>query len=138
MAKRILYIDGASRGNPGRAAAGVSLADEAGNEIAALAEAIGLATNNEAEYHAVLRGMRLAAQHRAVELEIRTDSELLARQLKGTYRVRAANLKPLWEEAHRALRQFKRANIVIIPRALNRRADALANQALNAEAKGAP
>ena len=130
-----MHIDGASRGNPGRAAIGVALTDERGNEVQALAESIGRATNNEAEYRAVLRGVELATKHRVAELEIRTDSELLARQLKGSYRVRTDNLKPLWEEAQRALKQFKRANIVIVPRALNRRADALANQALNEEEK---
>jgi ribonuclease HI len=77
--------------------------------------------------------MELAAKHRAADLEIRTDSELLARQLKGSYRVRAENLKPLWEQAQRAMKQFKRAHIVIIPRTLNQRADALANQALDEE-----
>ena len=129
--KRILYIDGASRGNPGQAAIGVALADEKGNEIESLGEVIGTATNNEAEYRAVLRGMELAAKHRVTEIEIRTDSELLARQLKGSYRVRAENLKPLWHQAQRALKQFKRVHIVIIPRTLNHRADALANQALD-------
>ena len=129
--KRILFIDGASRGNPGRAAIGISVTDEKGIETESLAEAIGHATNNEAEYRAVLRGMELARKHRAAELEIRTDSELLARQLKGSYRVRAENLKPLWAQARQALARFKYVNIVIIPRALNRRADALANQALD-------
>lgn len=135
MGKRILYIDGASRGNPGRAAIGVALGDEKGNEIASLGEVIGTATNNEAEYRAVLRGMELAATLRISEIEIKTDSELLARQLKGSYRVRAENLKPLWDQAQRALKQFKRAHIAIIPRSLNTRADALANQALDEEVK---
>lgn len=133
MRKIVLFVDGASRGNPGRAAIGVTLGDGKGNEIESLGEVIGTATNNEAEYRAVLRGMELAAKHRITELEIRTDSELLARQLKGSYRVRAENLKPLWDRAQRALKQFKRAHIVIIPRTLNRRADALANQALDEE-----
>jgi len=135
MEKIFLFIDGASRGNPGRAAIGIALADEKGNEIESLGEAIGTATNNEAEYRAVLRGMELAAKHRVTEIEIRTDSELLARQLKGSYRVRAENLKPLWVRAQRALKQFKRAHIVIIPRSLNGRADALANQALDENKK---
>jgi len=72
-----------------------------------------------------------AAAHHADEIEVRTDSELMARQLKGAYRVKAANLKPLFDQAQRALAQFKRATIVIVPRELNRRADALANAALD-------
>jgi len=127
--KIFLYTDGASRGNPGAAAIGIVLMDERGNEIEALGETIGTATNNEAEYRALLRGLERAA-HRATEIEIRTDSELMARQLKGTYKVRAENLRSLHDQAQRALKQFKRATIVIVPRELNRRADALANQAL--------
>lgn len=127
----VIFIDGASRGNPGHAAIGVSLADEKGNEIEALSESIGFATNNEAEYRAVLRGMDRAAHFQPDVLQIRTDSELLARQLKGSYRVRAQNLKPLWNQALRTIKGFKRVNVVIIPRALNSRADALANMALD-------
>lgn len=128
--KIILYTDGASRGNPGAAAIGVVLKDERGNEIEAIGESIGTATNNEAEYRALLRGLERAAHH-ATEIEVRTDSELMARQLKGIYKVRAANLKSLHEQAQRALKKFKRATIVIVPRELNRQADELANQALN-------
>lgn len=128
--KIILYTDGASRGNPGAAAIGVVLKDERGNEIEALGEPIGAATSNEAEYRALLRGLERAAHH-GTEIEIRTDSELMARQLKGIYKVRAGNLKSLHEQAQRALKKFKRATIVIVPRELNRRADELANQALD-------
>ncbi len=128
--KIILFTDGAARGNPGPAAIGIVITDASGNEIEALGETIGHATNNEAEYRALLRGLERAAQH-ADTIEIRTDSELLARQLNGAYRVRAANLKPLHAQAQRTLAQFKRAPIAIIPRKLNRRADALANAALD-------
>jgi ribonuclease HI len=128
--KIILHTDGAARGNPGPAAIGIIIADAGGNEIEALGEAIGHATNNEAEYRALLRGLERAARH-SDTIEIRTDSELLARQLNGTYKVRAANLKPLHVQAQRALKRFKRATITIIPRELNRRADALANAALD-------
>jgi len=128
--KTILYTDGAARGNPGPAAIGIVLIDERGNEIEAFGETISETTNNVAEYRALLRGLERAAQHADV-IEIRTDSELLARQLHGAYRVRAANLKPLHAQAQRALEQFKRVTIAIIPRELNRRADALANEALD-------
>ena len=131
--KIILYTDGAARGNPGPAAIGIVIADAGGNEIEALGETIGRATNNEAEYRAFLRGLERAAQH-GDTIEVRTDSELLARQLNGAYRVRAANLKPLHAQAQRALKRFKRATLAIIPRAVNRRADALANEAVDGKA----
>ncbi|MEW5718169.1 MAG: ribonuclease HI family protein [Chloroflexota bacterium] len=132
--KIILFTDGAARGNPGPAAIGIVITDEQRNEIEAFGETIGNATNNEAEYRALLRGLERAAQH-ANTIEIRTDSELLARQINGAYRVRAANLKPLHAQAQHALAQFKRATIAIIPRELNRRADALANAALDKKMK---
>ncbi len=132
MSRVILYCDGAARGNPGPAAMGVVLTDARGNELEAFGEVIGQATNNEAEYRALLRGLERAARC-ADEIEICTDSELMARQLSGAYRVRAANLLPLHTEAQRALARFKRVGIKIIPRALNRRADALANAALDRE-----
>ncbi len=130
MTRVILCTDGAARGNPGPAAIGVVLADAKGNILQELGETIGRTTNNEAEYRALLRGLALAAE-RSDEIEVRTDSELMARQLKGSYRVKAAHLKPLHEQAQRALARFKRATIVIVPRELNRRADALANAALD-------
>ncbi|MCI0474697.1 MAG: ribonuclease HI family protein [Anaerolineales bacterium] len=132
--KIILFTDGASRGNPGPAALGIVITDERGNAIESFGEAIGNATNNEAEYRALLRGLERAAQH-GDTIEIRTDSELLARQLNGAYKVRAENLKPLHAQAQRALKHFKRAMIAIIPRELNRRADALANAALDGRPK---
>ena len=131
MARVILYTDGAARGNPGPAAIGIVLTDAKGSILFELGETIGKATSNEAEYRALLRGLERAAAHHADEIQVRTDSELMARQLKGAYRVKAANLKPLFDQAQRALAQFKHATIVIVPRELNRRADALANAALD-------
>ncbi len=128
--KLILYTDGAARGNPGPAAIGIVLMDTTGNRIEEVGEAIGNTTNNEAEYRALLRGLEIAGRH-GDEIEIRTDSELMARQLNGTYRVKAAHLKPLHEQARRAMSKFKNTTIAIIPRELNKRADALANQALD-------
>lgn len=129
--KIVLYCDGASRGNPGQAAIGVFLTDPHGKEIESIAETIGEATNNEAEYRALLRGLEHAAMRGADEIEIRTDSELLALQLSGDYRVRAGNLKTLHAQAQRALKRFEHVSIRRIPRGRNRRADALANRALN-------
>ncbi len=129
--KLILYPDGASRGNPGPAAIGFVLANAHGAIVAERGERIGRATNNVAEYRALLRGLELAVEHHADELEIRADSELLVLQLTGRYRVRKENLKPLYAQAQRALKQFGRVEIRHIPRELNRRADALANAALD-------
>ena len=131
MLHAILYTDGAARGNPGPAAMGIVLTDARGNVLQELGETIGDATNNVAEYRALLRGVALAAARHADEIEVRTDSELMARQLSGAYRVKAANLKPLHEQAQRALAQFPRVSIHHIPREQNRRADALANAALD-------
>jgi ribonuclease HI len=131
MSRLILYTDGAARGNPGPAAIGIVLTDARGNVLQAFGETIGQTTNNEAEYRALLRGLARAAAHHADEIEIRTDSELLARQLDGGYRVRAANLKLLHDQAQRALARFARVSIRHIPREQNRRADGLANQALD-------
>ncbi len=127
----ILYTDGAARGNPGPAAIAGVLLDRHGQEKEAFGEYIGEATNNEAEYRALLKGLELAISHKPGALEIRTDSELLAMQLKGSYRVRAHNLKPLYEQAQRQLKRFPHVSIKHIPREQNRQADRLANQALD-------
>ncbi len=127
----VLYTDGAARGNPGPAAIGVVLADVQGNILMALGQVIGKATNNEAEYRALLVGLDCAAKRGAESLSIRTDSELMTQQLLGTYRVRAPNLKSLFEEAKKHLGSFGRVDIRHIPREQNRKADALANQALD-------
>jgi ribonuclease HI len=131
MARLILYTDGAARGNPGPAAIGIVLTDAKGQVIEESGQVIGETTNNEAEYRALLWGLERARAKNTDEVEIRTDSELLARQLDGSYRVKAAHLKPLHAQARAALSQFKRKSIRHIPREQNRRADALANEALD-------
>ncbi len=127
----ILNTDGAARGNPGPAAIGVVVTDLHGQVVQELGHAIGVATNNEAEYRALLRALECAEQHGAQAIIVQTDSELMARQLQGVYRLRAANLRPLFERAQRAIARFPRVTIRHIPREQNRRADALANQALD-------
>ncbi|HEX7589268.1 MAG TPA: ribonuclease HI family protein [Anaerolineae bacterium] len=131
MARLILFTDGAARGNPGPAAMGVVLTDAKGKVIEEHGRVLGEMTNNEAEYRALLWGVERAQANLANEIEVRSDSELLVRQLKGIYRVRAANLKPLFEQARSALARFERVSIHHIPREQNRRADALANAALD-------
>ncbi|MBM3451066.1 MAG: ribonuclease HI family protein [Armatimonadetes bacterium] len=129
--RAVLRTDGASRGNPGPAAIGIVIADDAGRTLRELGETIGVATNNVAEYQALLRGLREASDLGISALEIRLDSELLVHQIRGTYRVRNGALIPLHAEVTRRLRDFPRVEIKAVPRAENRRADALANRALD-------
>lgn len=126
-----LYTDGAARGNPGPAAIGIVLTTAEGKEIEAFGEMIGEATNNEAEYRALLRGLERASFHHFDALVIKTDSELVAYQLNGRYRVRAENLKRLVAAVRGALKRFSHVTIDPIPRERNRRADWLANRALD-------
>jgi ribonuclease HI len=106
MHKATIWIDGAARGNPGPAAIGVFITDGDGKELETASETIGIATNNEAEYRALVRGLELAAKHHATEIEVRTDSELLAQQINREYKVRASSLKWLFAEAQRAMAPF--------------------------------
>ncbi len=124
-------MDGGARGNPGPAAIGVVVSEPDGQVLEEVAERIGVATNNVAEYRALLRGLERAAALGAREIEIVNDSELVARQLTGAYKVKHPSMKPLHEEALAALRGFDRWGIRSVPRAENARADALVNLALD-------
>lgn len=128
--KVIIYSDGASKGNPGDAGIGVVISDEGGATLREIADYIGKQTNNVAEYAALIRGLQEAADLGATQVEIRTDSELLARQLTGVYKVKAPNLKPLFEELISLLRVFERASVTHVMRELNKRADELANEGI--------
>ena len=128
----VVHVDGGARGNPGPAAIGVVLSAPDGTVVDEVAEPIGVATNNVAEYRALLRGLERAAALGARELEIVGDSELIARQLTGAYKVKHPSMKPLYEDAIAALRSFDSWRIRTVPRAQNARADALVNQALDA------
>jgi ribonuclease HI len=133
--KVCVYIDGGSRGNPGPAAAGVVVRDADNSRT--LFEAgyiLGRTTNNQAEYQGLIRALEDAARLGANELDIRSDSELLVRQLKGEYRVKSVDLKPLYERAVKLLDGFKAWRIKHVPREHNRRADELANRAMDAAA----
>jgi len=129
--KLVVHVDGGARGNPGPAAIGVVVSDADGTVIDELDEPIGTATNNVAEYRALLRGVEWARGLGADELEIVNDSELIARQLTGAYKVKHASMKPLHAEALAALRSFDRWSIRSVPRADNARADELVNRALD-------
>ena len=131
--KLVLNVDGGARGNPGPAAIGVVISDPDGETLEELSERIGVATNNVAEYRALLRGVERARALGATEVEIVNDSELVARQLTGAYKVKHQAMKPLYAEAMGALRGFDSWRIRSVPRAQNARADELVNQALDAE-----
>ena len=129
--KVVVHVDGGARGNPGPAAIGVVVSDPDGAVLEELGERIGVATNNVAEYRALLRGLERARARDAREVEIVNDSELVARQITGAYKVKHPAMKPLHEEAIAALREFDRWSIRSVPRADNARADELVNEALD-------
>lgn len=126
-----VYIDGAARGNPGPAGAGVLILDEKKNKIKEIYKYIGEATNNVAEYNALLYALEEALMLRADEIVINLDSELVARQILGEYRVKDETLKPLFERAVNMLKGFKAFEINHIAREKNKEADKLANKAVN-------
>ncbi len=125
-----ISADGASRGNPGSAAIGATIKDEQGGLIARISRRIGRATNNQAEYQAVIAALHEAVRLGAREVDIRLDSELVVRQLNGRYRVKNAALKPLYQEAKGLLVRLEAVTIHHVPREQNREADRLANMAL--------
>lgn len=127
----VVHVDGGARGNPGPAAIGVVISGPDGGVVEEVAERIGVATNNVAEYRALLRGLQRAAALGAREVELVNDSELVARQITGVYKVKHPAMRPLYEEAMSALKGFDRWSIRSVPRAQNARADALVNDALD-------
>ncbi|MCX8052517.1 MAG: ribonuclease HI family protein [Armatimonadetes bacterium] len=130
MNELAIYTDGASKGNPGPAAIGVVIADQSGTVIREVGEYVGEATNNAAEYLALIRGLWEALDLGCDSIRINVDSELMARQISGVYKVKSSNLKPLHEKAITLLSRFRRVLISHVPRELNERADELANQAI--------
>jgi len=127
----IANIDGASRGNPGPASYAVVIRDPSAKIILELAKNIGRETNNVAEYYALLAALEYATSHSISALRIRSDSELLVRQMQGRYKVKSADLKPLHERASKMAKQLGYFAIEHVRRELNRDADALANVALD-------
>jgi len=126
-----VHVDGGARGNPGPAAIGIVISAAGGEILDELGETIGTATNNVAEYRALLRGVARAGELGARELELINDSELVAKQLSGAYKVKHPAMKPLYLEAMAALRGFDRWQIRSVPRAQNAHADRLVNEALD-------
>jgi ribonuclease HI len=132
--KATLFTDGGARGNPGPAAYGYVLEDEDGETMAAHGEAIGIATNNVAEYSALLAGLRRAAELGVTELDVVSDSELMVRQMLGQYKVKNEALRDLWEEAGTLARRVGRVSYRNVRREHNQLADRLVNEALDAAA----
>ncbi len=131
--KLILNVDGASRGNPGPAAIGITVKNEKKRLLASISKTIGLATNNQAEYRALIAGLEKAIQLGAREVVVNSDSELLVKQLQGHYRVKNAELKSLYLEVVKLAYSLPVFRIEAIPREQNREADNLANKALDGQ-----
>jgi ribonuclease HI len=129
--KVIVHVDGGARGNPGPAAAACVISTPEGELLGEHAELLGRATNNVAEYRALLLGLARASELGASEVEVVGDSELIAKQVQGVYKVKHEAMRPLYLEAINALRGFERWSIRTVPRAQNADADALVNAALD-------
>jgi ribonuclease HI len=129
--KVIVHVDGGARGNPGPAAAASVVSDPSGEVLDEHARLLGAVSNNVAEYRALLLGLERARALGATEVEVVNDSELIAKQVQGLYKVKHAAMRPLHVDAMAALRQFERWSIRSVPRAQNAHADALVNAALD-------
>lgn len=130
MKKLVINTDGAAVPNPGPAAIGAVICDELGNVIATISQSIGHATNNQAEYRAIITALEKALVLGADCVDLRSDSELVVRQLNGRYRVKKAALKPLYQQARQLLDRLQKFTITHVPREQNREADNLAGSAL--------
>ena len=136
--KAIVHVDGGARGNPGPAAAASVITSPDGELLDEHAQRIGTATNNVAEYRALLLGLERARELGASEVEVVGDSELIAKQVQGVYKVKHEAMRPLHREAMAALRSFDRWSIRTVPRAQNAHADSLVNAALDQARDASP
>jgi len=132
--KATLYADGGSRGNPGPAASGAVLYDEQGKVLEEIGTFLGVATNNVAEWTALLEGLKAALERGVDDITVRMDSELVVKQLAGTYRVKHPGLIPLHAQAKSLLRRFASYDVKHVPRSANAAADAVVNAVLDAQA----
>jgi probable phosphoglycerate mutase len=132
----IAHVDGASRGNPGPAAYAVVMESSDGSKLTGFSEYIGETTNNIAEYQALLAALEYALSNHYMRIHVQTDSELMARQIEGVYKVKSPGLKPLQERARQMIARLESFSIQHVPREANREADQLANQALDAAERG--
>ncbi|HEV2923833.1 MAG TPA: ribonuclease HI family protein [Solirubrobacteraceae bacterium] len=129
--KLTVHVDGGARGNPGPAAAACVVSSPDGAVLAERSQLLGTATNNVAEYRALLLGLQCARELGASEVDVVGDSELIAKQVQGAYKVKHEAMRPLHSQALKALRLFDRWSIRTVPRAQNAQADALVNAALD-------
>jgi ribonuclease HI len=134
--KVVVHVDGGARGNPGPAAAACVISSPEGETLGEHTRLLGTATNNVAEYRALLLGLECARELGASEVDVVGDSELIAKQVQGLYKVKHEAMRPLHQQAMAALREFEDWSIRTVPRAQNARADALVNAALD-EARAA-
>jgi ribonuclease HI len=131
----LLMVDGAARGNPGPAGCGAVICDEKGAVVRELSRYLGHATNNVAEYEALLMGLEALIELKRNKIVVQSDSQLLVRQLNGEYRVKDEKLKVLYQRAAGLLRQFGSYRIVHVRRELNKAADRLANRGIDEAAR---
>ena len=131
MSKLIIYTDGGSRGNPGPAGAGAIIYDENRKVIAEISEFLGITTNNQAEYRAILAGIKKAVALQASEVEFYLDSELAVKQLNREYKVKNKDLAPLFLAVYNLTLSFTKISFTHIPRERNSEADRLANEAMD-------
>ena len=129
----VVHVDGGARGNPGPAAAAAVVSTPEGEVLDEAAETLGTATNNVAEYRGLLLGLLRAKELGATEVEVVNDSELVAKQVNGQYKVKHPDMKPLHAAATEVLGEFARWEMRSVPRAQNAHADALVNRALDAQ-----
>ena len=129
--KLVVHVDGGARGNPGPAAAAAVLSTPGGDVVDEAHELLGVVSNNVAEYRGLLLGLERAWALGADEVEVVNDSELIAKQVNGQYKVKHPDMRPLHARAMEALGHFRRWSIRSVPRAQNADADALVNQALD-------
>jgi len=129
------FIDGGARGNPGPAGYGVRIEDQRGELVAELRGALGIATNNVAEYHGLIAALAWMAEHGHRDVEIRSDSELLVKQMRGEYKIKNEGLKPLAARARLLMMEVGRVDLRHVRREANKEADRLANLAMD-EAEG--
>jgi ribonuclease HI len=127
----IIYTDGAARGNPGPAAIGVAIKDETGRLIAGISRRVGITTNNQAEYQAIIAALEKAVSLGAKHVALKSDSELVVKQLNGRYKVKKAVLRPLYQRVIQLIGSLDGFTIAYIPREQNTEADKLANKALD-------
>ena len=131
----VVNVDGASRGNPGESGIGVAIFDKDSNLINEACDYLGVATNNIAEYKALILGIKLSTKYNAKRILFKSDSELMVKQIKGEYRVKNAQLKLLFTEAQSLLKKLPNWKIMHVPREENKEADLLANKGVDMSTK---